>query len=378
MQRAMSPEQIPFMQWGIAKVENYRGELELVPIKVHDPQISYPIIINGTNTGNMFGRSAYISLIRDSRPRGVDDEFGAIIRGEGNDNAYAIVVAADGKRLQHPYSLEPRIEDLTGNKAVAFINRFPSLVRCLDPEIEEHVRPTLDEYAKIARGINLVTTTTDYYDNISDMPHESLTNLLRSMIEAIKYCTEASIETGIEQIVITPVFNLGEKAGGSVKQIHSQVHMDMAQDGHGPVMETILKAANDSCRLCISNHGNRHVYENTTLKLWVARAPLRNYMLRFAPRRHVEGIESLYEEEISGMADIILKGSRGLDALGVERDRYISIHTRPVGYTSSYHLFCDMMPAEPVGGLEMSDAVRIVRTGPAGIADELRRAVDKF
>ena len=372
----MEYKDIPLMNWGIVDKHNYDGKPKSVPTKKIDPNVSYEITLNGSDIGKHVGRFSFISHVRISRPKTGNDVFGPIIRGEDDENAYGIAISGDSERLQDPFSIEPKIENLTEYNAITYINRYPAMVRVLDPEIEKKVIPTLDKFTKVAKGINLVTTTTEYYDNLSNMPLGSLTSLLESMKTAIDYCIDVSREN-TKTIHISPFFNLGKKAGGSIDQVHSQVYIDLTETGHGPVMETALKAGNDDCRICGDNHGDRYLYGNDGFDIWVAEAPIRNYNLRFAPQKHITNITDL-NENIRDMAEVILVGFRALDEIGVERDRNIGICTRPFGYTSEYHLYGDIIPFEPVGAFEITDTMKIARIDPDDAAKQLREAIDSI
>ncbi len=390
-------EDIPFMHWGIITKYNFTDDkVKYVPRKRWDPLSSAEIKLYDPSTGRLIpigkrrGHFSYVSPIRARRPgenkenraekRRVD-VFKNII--EGKD--YAIFIAIDDKRADSVFSVTPVMKELKGVKAATIINRFPAMVRHIDPEIEQKVKQMVeDRYTHIARGINLVTFVSgEYYESISEAKTEMLTCLLKSMTAAIGFSVEEATKRGIKLIPVYAFFNIGYMAGGSQPRLHAQVYIDLNQDGHGTFMENLLQAFeekknNGYCYLCTSRHDNRVVYENNTWIAWATSSPRRNFHLRLSPKRHVERVTEFEAVELEGLADALIKLSKALDMVGVAKDRNILIYSNPFGYESFFHVFIDVIPFERVGGIEMFDSVRVARYSPEDVAMELKKAIENI
>lgn len=386
----MKLEEIPFMHWGIITKYNFSPEyVRYIPRKRWDPLTSVEIKLYDEITrqlvgiGKRKGHFSYISPIRGKRPKGekvVRDVFQKIITGED----HAIFIAIDDKVKSDPFSLTPELLNVENSKAVTIVNRFPATVRYIDREILEKVRPLIeDEFTRIAFGINLITFPTRYYETLSDAHIEDLVAMFKSVRTAINKVAEVARKRGIDLLPVYPFFNIGPMAGGSQPRLHSQVYIDLNLDGHGALMENILQAFDEMrnrgiCYLCTSKHNSRIVYENSTWIVWTSLSPRRNYHLRLAPKRHVEIFTELDDFELEGLSDALIRVSRGLDKLNVERNRNVLIYSNPIGYNSIFHLYIDFIPFEKIGGIEMLDSCRVARIAPEDVAAELRNVVKEI
>ncbi|QOJ78367.1 HIT domain-containing protein [Infirmifilum lucidum] len=380
-------EEIPFMHWGIITRYNFSPDkLHLVPRKRWDPLSSAPIVLPDASgrlvpIGKWKGHFSYISPIRglrpgedsDSKPR---DVFKDIISGKD----YAIFVALDDKPYDSVFSVEPIAVEISNTKAATIVNRFPAMVRVLDPELEGYLRSKLeDKHTRIARGINLVTFPVDaYYETFSEAPPDSLACVFKSLIQAIKSSVVEAQKHGHRLLPVYVFFNIGKMAGGSQPRLHAQTYIDLNEDGHGTFMENLLQAfdySKSKCHLCSSRHDGRIVYENNTWIAWATSAPRRNFHVRIAPKRHLERITDLDESEIQGLVDTIITVSQAMDKVGIIRDRYLLIYSNPFGYNSFFHLFIDFIPFERIGGIEILDSVRVARVAPEEAARIIRGAI---
>lgn len=400
-------EKIPFMHFGIISRYNFYN-LKNVPIKRWDPLGSSAIELNAS--GQMikllkkFGQYSYISPIRSERvnqflqrrstPQKKDDDFIDIFKAtldakdyfdEKNGlkigDKYSITVCDGNNRLNNPFSVEPRIQRTT-EKAITFINKFPAMCRVMDPEIKSYIEKNLDENSKIAMGVNLVSTVRDYAENIEDLGTDSLSALFLSMIEGIKYVIDESNKKGIGFIPVSPFFNIGSQAGGSVPRLHAQVYIDLVEDGHGSRMENTLKAFDEmkkrgTCFLCQSKHdsGNRAIAVSDHWVLFSSGSPIRNFHLRLCPREHLEQLDDLKEEHILDLCKLLQVTSKAMNKLGIEPNRNLVINTKPYGYDSNFHIYLDLIPYETIGGAEMADSMRVVRISPLVVADDMRNAM---
>ncbi len=386
----MRLEEIPFMHWGIITKYNFSPEYtRYIPRKRWDPLTSVEIKLYDEITrqlvgiGKRKGHFSYISPIRGKRPKGegrVRDVFEKIIKGED----YAIFVALDDKAKNDPFSLTPELLNVENYKAATIINRFPATVRYIDSEILEKVRPLIeDEFTRIAFGVNLITFPVNYSETLSEVSVEDLVAIFKSMRTAIVRVAEAARKKGIDLLPVYPFFNIGPMAGGSQPRLHSQVYIDLNIDGHGTMMENILQAFDEMrnrgiCYLCTSKHDDRIVYENSTWIVWTSLSPRRNYHLRLTPKRHVERFTELDDFELEGLADALIRVSKGLDRLNIDRNRNVLIYSNPIGYNSIFHLYIDLISFEKIGGIEMLDSCRVARIAPEDAAAELKKAMKEI
>jgi len=385
----MRLEEIPFMHWGVISRYNFsEDKIHLIPRKKWDPLSAAPIMLQDASgrlvpIGKWKGHFSYISPIRGSRPGGEErregsttDVFREII--EGRD--YAIFVTVDANRFDGVFSTEPVMNEIKDAYAATIVNRYPAMVRVIDSELERTLRMRIeDEYTRIAHGINLVTfPVSKYYETFSEASVESLTWLFLSLIEAIKTGVDDARKRGFSLIPTYVFFNIGSLAGGTQPRLHAQTYIDLNQDGHGAYMENVLQAFDTmkgKCHICTSRHDNRIIFENNTWISWATSAPRRNFHVRIAPKRHVERITELDRIEITGLAETLIRISRGMDKAGVAHDRYVLIYSNPFGYNSFFHLFIDFVPFEKIGGIEVLDSVRVARIAPEEVARILRSAM---
>jgi UDPglucose--hexose-1-phosphate uridylyltransferase len=148
-------------------------------------------------------------------------------------------------------------------------------------------------------------------------------------------------------------------------------------------MESILKAfeimgKNHRCRICDSQHSSRVVHESEHWVFFASGSPIRNYHIRFAPKRHVERITDLNLDEIADMCTGLQKISQALDDMKVTEDRNLVINTLPFGYKSFFHLFGEILPYELIGGAEMADDMRVVRMSPTKFAADMRKIINEL
>jgi len=382
---------IPFMHWGIITRYNFDpSKAKYVPRKRWDPLSSSEIVLFDEATGKAIrigkrrGHFSYISPVRGARPgasggKPPRDVFGEIAAGRD----YAIFVTLDEIIESSVFSVKPVLRDVRRHKAVTIINRFPAMVRHIDPEIEGQVRELVEnEFTKIAMGINLVTFPTKYAETLSDVDYESLKALLKSMIASIRVAVNEAFKAGINIVPVYPFFNIGVMAGGSQPRLHSQVYIDLNKDGHGVFMENVLTAFAEHakrgyCYLCTTSHEDRIVYENSTWIVWATLSPRRNFHLRLAPKRHVGRITELDGYEVAGLADALIVVSKAMDLADIDRNRNILVYSNPYGYDSPFHVFVEVIPFERMGGIEVLDSCRVARIAPEDTAKLLRETIEK-
>jgi UDPglucose--hexose-1-phosphate uridylyltransferase len=396
----LNKAEIPFNHWGIINEYNFDGDFEKIPIKKWDPLGS--VIKNSQDNRNTqyVGHYSYVSPIRATRPfedssneKDKDknkelDVFKPIIEGKnyydefGNllAEGYSITLTDGQKVINDPFSDKPMLHRIENN-AFTIINRYPAMARVIDQQIIDKMKKSnfLDDYSKIGYGFNLVSVVSHFHDEIIEIPQQILAELFISMTKAIYLVVEKAQNNGIKIIPISPFINHGKMVGGSLDRIHSQVFIDLNEDGHGHRVQAFLNSfkqrEKSGCRLCTHRELGKIVYENGSWKLFVSDSPIRNYHLRFAPKEHFSDLLQLNEQHFLEMADVIIKAFKALDILSVNKSRNILFNIRSIGNHDNYHLFADIIPFEFIGGAEMSDSMRVCKVSPNKFA---KRLVDIF
>jgi UDPglucose--hexose-1-phosphate uridylyltransferase len=409
-----------FMEWGIITKENFKGKTTYdIPIKRWDPLSTVSISENdsGLHKKNkrFYGHYAYLSPIRGKRPVGYKDiqeklqvsdctekawedykdVFMGVVEGEpifsdnGNQigDGFTIILTEDEKRRDKPFSDTPhRIEKVPDScKAITLINRYPSMARIIDPDIDKYINEKLPSHIRLARGINLVTISRKFYPStcFKLIPEDALKGIFLSMKEAILYCILESIEKDYYDIPINPFFNIGMKVGGSQPRLHSQVYIDLNGDGHGSRLEGHLRAFKEmgnNCHLCETTHGNtdRLILESKYWTFYTTGSPVRNYHIRFHPNEHIRRFSNLKINQIEDLSRILKSIFQALDDINIDQNRNILFNCCPYGYDDDFHLFGDIIPHEIIGGAEMADDMRVARKLPHIAALEIRKSLSKY
>ncbi len=408
------------MEWGIISKENFVGKTSYdVPIKRWDPLST--VTIRTEDFGlrkerlKFYGHYAYLSPIRGKRPKGFTsieekqqfydcskrvtlkykDVFTAITEGKpiyddwGKQlgDGFTMIIAEDEKRKDNPFLEIPhrnqRISD--DCKALTLINRYPSMARIVDPDIEKLITDKLPLHIKLSRGINLVTISRNFYPSLcfNLIPEDILVSIFLSMKAAILYCVEEAIERDFYDIPISPFFNIGLKVGGSQPRIHSQVYIDLNMDGHGSRLEGYLEAfkeMGDNCHLCQTSHGDsdRIIIKTKFWTFFTTGSPVRNYHIRFHPNEHLRRFSQLKINQINDLAKILKVIFQGMDDISIDKNRNILFNCCPYHYDANFHLFGDIIPHEIIGGAEMVDDMRVARKLPHIAASEIRNSIEKY
>ena len=406
-----------FMEWGIISKENFKDIYE-VPIKRWDPLSTISITTDEfglhKKLKRYYGHYSYLSPIRGKRPQGYNaiqeaskspdinkerlksfnDVFTAITEGEPiyDENGYQIgdgysmIITQDEERREHPFSNTPhKVKRIPKScKALTLINRYPSMARVIDPEILNYIQERLPSHLKLAKGINLLTISRDFYPstNFQLIPESILGGIFLSMKEAILYCILEAIESDYYDIPVNPFFNIGTKVGGSQPRIHSQIYIDLNGDGHGSRLELFLRAfkeMGENCHLCETSHGNSDRVITTTQywTFYTTGSPVRNYHIRFHPNEHIRRFTQLKENQIKDLAKTLRKIFLALDNIGIDSNRNILFNCCPYGYDADFHMFGDIIPHEVIGGAEMADDMRVARKLPHIAASEIRNSLEE-
>jgi UDPglucose--hexose-1-phosphate uridylyltransferase len=400
------------MEWGIINKDNFTS-IRDVPIKRWDPLSTVKISDKDfglRKTMRYSGHYSYISPIRGKRPKSyksggkneidfgdcsklskssINDVFTAVTEGKPlhdengtilRDGNTIIITQDDVRRdnpfLEHPHKIQRIADDC---KAITLINRYPSMARIIDPDIQNKIHTSLPQNSKLSMGINLLTISRNFYPALCFhlIPEDVLAGIFLSMKAAILYSIEYAIERDYYNIPVYPFFNIGIKVGGSQPRIHSQCYIDLNGDGHGSHLDSYLQAFEeipDECHLCVSTHGNgsRIVLESEYWRFFATGSPVRNYHLRFYPKEHIRRFSNLKPNQIQDLARSLKTVFQALDSLKIERSRNIIFNSCPYGYDADFHMFGDIIPHEIIGGAEMADDMRVARKLPENAAREIK------
>ncbi|MFX1575093.1 MAG: hypothetical protein ACFFB0_20340 [Promethearchaeota archaeon] len=408
------------MEWGIINKENFKDKTTFdLPIKRWDPLSTIKITTEDFGLRKerirYYGHYSYISPIRGSRPRGFktieeekelqdcskrvirkhEDVFTAVTEGkpiydDGGTligDGYTIIITQDEIKRDHPFSGAPhRIERIPeSSKAITLINRYPSMARIVDPEVEKYALEILPSHLKLSKGINLVSISRHFFPSLCFelIPEEILSAIFVSMKTAILYCIEEAINKDYYDIPVMPFFNIGSKVGGSQPRIHSQTYIDLNMDGHGSRLEGHLRAFKEmgnDCHLCKTTHGgtDRIILETEFWTFYTTGSPVRNYHIRFHPNEHIRRFSQLKINQINDLAYSLKIIFQALDDIEIDRNRNILFNSCPFGYDADFHLFADIIPHEIIGGAEMADDMRVARKLPHIAAKEIRDSLQKY
>ncbi len=408
------------MEWGIINKKNFEDKTTYdCPVKRWDPLSTVKITSEafGLRKEHMrfYGHYSYISPIRGLRPKGFKsdeqetqfynclekmvpkfkDVFSSIIEGKiAHDDwgmpigdGFTMIITEDELKRDNPFSETPhRIERIPDTcKAITLINRFPSMARIIDRDIEAHIMKNLPPHIKLSEGINLVTISRNFYPSLCFklIPEDVLAGIFLSMKAAILYCIEESIDKDYYDIPVMPFFNIGTKVGGSQPRIHSQVYIDLNMDGHGSRLEGYLEAfkeMGDRCHLCETTHGgsDRIILETEFWTFYTTGSPVRNYHIRFHPNEHIRRFSQMKSNQIQDLAHCLKLIFQALDDIEIDKNRNILFNSCPYGYYANFHLFADIIPHEVIGGAEMAEDMRVARKLPHIAAKEVRESLEKY
>ncbi|MFX0106223.1 MAG: hypothetical protein ACFE75_12150 [Candidatus Hodarchaeota archaeon] len=406
------------MEWGIINKSNF-NDIYDIPIKRWDPLSTVKITSEDFGLRKervrFYGHYSYISPIRGKRPKGFKtreeekqfldcsrkimgkykDVFSSVTEGKvvyddwglPLGDSYTMIITEGDRRRDNPFSEKPhRIERIPDQcKALTLINRYPSMARIVDPDIEEYIEKNLPSHLKLSKGINIVTISRNFYPSVcfNLIPEDVLSSIFLSMRAAILYCIEESINKDYYDIPVMPFFNIGTKVGGSQPRIHSQVYIDLNMDGHGSRLEGYLEAfkqMGDKCHLCETTHGDtdRIILKSEFWTFYSTGSPVRNYHIRFHPNEHLRRFAQLKINQIEDLAKSLKMIFQALDDLKIDRNRNILFNCCPYGYDADFHMFGDIIPHEVIGGAEMADDMRVARKLPHIAAKEIRNSLNKY
>ena len=150
------------------------------------------------------------TAVTEGKP--LHDDEGNLVR-DGN----TIIIAQDETRRDNPFLDQPhRIKRIPDDcQAVTLINRYPSMARVIDQDIQNKINLSLPRNSKLSIGINLLTISRQFYPSLclKLIPEDIIAGIFLSMKAAILYTIEHAIERDYYDIPVSPFFNIGTKVG---------------------------------------------------------------------------------------------------------------------------------------------------------------------
>lgn len=217
----------------------------------------------------------------------------------------------------------------------------------------------------------VVIETAEHDLHLEDMHEEQIAQLL----EVYSVRTKSLMELrGIEYILIFK--NSGGKAGASMAHAHSQIFatsflpphlLDKSQRGQA------YKLKHGSCVYCDTiGHeriGPRKIYEDDFVVAFTPYASFYNYEVWILPKRHIDNVTMLSEEERHAFAFILKKLLKGIVGLDLPYNYYF----HQIVNDEDQHLYLKITPRGSVwAGVEIGSGLVINPVSPEDAAQYYR------
>lgn len=220
----------------------------------------------------------------------------------------------------------------------------------------------------------VVIETPEHDTHLEDMHEEQIAQLLEVYAVRTKSLMELR---GIEYILIFK--NSGGKAGASIAHAHSQIFatsflpphlLDKSQRGQA------YKIRHGSCVYCdtIAHEriGPRKVYEDAFVVAFTPYASFFNYEVWILPKRHIDNITMLNEEERNAFAYIMKKLLKGIVGLNLPYNYYF----HQIVHDEDQHLYMKVTPRGSVwAGVEIGSGLVINPVSPEDAAQYYRASM---
>jgi len=263
-----------------------------------------------------------------------------------------------------------RVEE-KGNWAIrVFPNKFPAVTLEGNPEVETEGRffAQSDGYGKH----EVIVETPRHDEALAELPVERINALLHVYRERISALKKLK---AIEHIAVFK--NHGKEAGTSLEHEHSQV---IAYNRPSTTVKREANAAasyyrkHKKCPWCeiieTERKGPRRCYENNGFVSFCPYASRFAFEIAVFPKKHVQSLAELGEEELADLAEIIKKALGKLHALNAPYNMYI--HESPKGKKMHFHLKINSRLLS-WGGFEHSTGCVINTVAPEQAAEYYRK-----
>ncbi|MBU1868358.1 DUF4931 domain-containing protein [Patescibacteria group bacterium] len=230
---------------------------------------------------------------------------------------------------------------------------------------------TLDNESAYGKQEVVVETSEHNYD-LAKFPVVDIQELLHVYISRVE---KLRTIPGIQYISVFR--NEGGKAGASLKHAHSQI---FATDILPPELSLERQKAqeyyqkNGQCPYCqvISEEekGPRLVFADEHIIAFTPYASRFNYEVWILPRRHLDNITFLSENELASLSKVLKLVLKGLDDLGFAYNYYL----HDVTSDNNQHLYLKIAPRGSVwAGIELGSGLIINPVSPEEAAEFFRK-----
>ncbi len=255
-------------------------------------------------------------------------------------------------------------------------NKFPALAG--NHDMHRVTRGTFRSMA--AAGAHEVVIEHPRHDlDLVDMDPTHIASVLRLYRERYIALRQNPV---IETVIIFK--NHGARAGTSLEHAHSQIVAApvISSNVRSRLMEASRILDEDGeclyCRVLRDewSDGARIVEANDTFVAFVPYAALSAYHLWIFPRRHASSYDSITDDEIHGLAQVLSRVLRRLDVALGNPDYNFTIRSAPMSECGShyFHWYLAIVPRiSHVAGFELGSGMFINGLLPEHAADNLRQ-----
>ena len=218
----------------------------------------------------------------------------------------------------------------------------------------------------------VVIETPDHQKEVEDLSTKRLAELLKVYAQRTKAISK---DKKIDYILIFK--NDGGTAGASLRHAHSQIFATQFLPPHledKSVRTQIYKLKTGRCVYCDTlkkeRTGPRLVWEDKNIIAFCPWAPMHNYEVWIMPKRHVDNIVGLNDQERHSFATALKKILKKIDALGLPYNYYF----HQVIHDEDQHLYMKIKPRGSVwAGVEIGSGLIINPVAPEEAAKFYRQ-----
>lgn len=255
-----------------------------------------------------------------------------------------------------------------GNKIVLTVNKTREKKEPWAIKVIENKFPAVSTKNPKAYGVQeVIIETPNHLKEVEDLEIERLTEILKVYAQRTK---EISRNKKIDYILIYK--NDGGAAGASLRHAHSQI---FATQFLPPRLEDksvrvqLYKLRHGSCVYCDTikkeRKGPRLIWEDKNMIAFCPWASMRNYEVWIMPKRHIDNITGLNDQERVSFAKALKKILKKIDELGMAYNYYF----HQVIHDEDQHLYMKIKPRGSVwAGVEIGSGLIINPVSPEDAA----------
>lgn len=291
------------------------------------------------------------------------------------------VIIAPGRKLRPGAEIEKEIHIVGERKCVfcsdAMEKRKDFIYRSPDGKdwnlaVIPNIYPAVTLSNPKAYGVQEVIVETPKHDlQIEDLSSADITDIFKVYAER----TAAVSKTKKIQYVL--IFkNSGGRAGASIRHSHSQIFATSFLPPH--ILDKSARAMafrfqHKACPYCeiakLEREGARFIAESGGIVAFAPYASMHNYEVWLLPKRHLDNVMHLTEEERLGMATLLKKLLKKINALGLSYNYYF----HQIVFDPDQHLYMKITPRGSVwAGVEIGSGLIINPIAPEEAAKYYR------